>query len=173
MNSDFSFPLFSIFVLLHRDFPVLILQGSFFASFPVVTSSKSGHQGELSPPSPRHRFILTSDLHSCSDSRQIEKILDPHRFNPFASNTERLGLCGCSCQSPTFSPFLGALELSRCSSRLFPWGRDTQDQDPSMGTLGLGYTNVLKSLVFALWLPPFQAGQGNGAPGPSQIPGYG
>lgn len=87
VNRDFSFPLFSIFVLLHRDFPVLILQGSLFASFPVVTSSKSGHQGELSPPSPRHRFILTSDLHSCSDSRETEKILDPHRFNPFACRT--------------------------------------------------------------------------------------
>lgn len=49
------------------------------------------------------------------------------------------------------------------------WGRDTRVQEH----LGPGYTKVLKSFREpALWLPLFQARQGNGAPGAYQISDY-
>lgn len=43
-----------------------------------------------------------------------------------------------------------------------PWGRDTQVQEHSMGSLGPAYIQVSKSFWEpVLWLPLFQAGQGN------------
>lgn len=93
---------------------MLILQGSFFSSCLAVASSKPGHQGELSPPCPRHRPGLTSDPHRCSDSRETRRSLEfiPHRLESFARQImEGFDPCGCSCQFPTSSPFLDALHV--------------------------------------------------------------
>lgn len=149
--------------LLHRDFSVLMLQGSFFASCLVVTSSKSGHQGEVSPPCPW----------------QTWPHLRPSQVLRFPGNQEELGVhptqASVLCMSNHWSlwlllPIFHTFPHSWVLSMSISMGKRHSGSGTKRGQPRAGIHQGVEILRICPW-QIFQAGQGNSAPEICQIPG--